>query len=66
MMYVARRAGHQKVSTTHDFYSHEEKTRGFNLAETFEKTLDTAETTNPEKFKEAIAKTAQLLDSIGD
>lgn len=39
MMYVARRAGHQKVSTTHDFYSHAEKTKGFNLGEIFENEL---------------------------
>ena len=54
----------KKASTTHDYYSHADKTGGFNLANIFEKTLTNAEV-DPEKFKDATVIAAQLLDKIG-
>lgn len=42
-MYVSRRVGHQKTSTTDDIYTHVEKADGVNLSEVFHSILDDKE-----------------------
>ncbi len=64
MMYVARRAGHFKVSTTHDFYSHAEKTTGFHLGEIFEHTMKSGEI-SPEEIEITRPKIVKILNQIG-
>jgi hypothetical protein len=65
-MYVARRVGHQKVSTTHAIYSHVEKTGELNLADVLEESLARGSTFTSKEFKEAEKAAAKLLKKIGD
>ncbi len=65
IMYVARRAGHLKVSTTHDFYSHAEKTEGFNLGKIFEHTMETGKI-SLEEIEITKPKIVTILNQVGN
>lgn len=65
LMYVARRVGHQKTSTTSNFYSHADKSGGANLGNVFNSILEGKKDITPNQFLDAQQKAAKLLGVVG-
>lgn len=65
VMYVSRRVGHKKPSTTHSIYSHADKVKGINLGESFTDILKNEANFPDSEMKNAQEKTKSILNKGG-